>query len=992
MPRRELLSAAERLQLLAVPEDEAERIRLYALTKPDLAFARQHRGDHNRLGIAVQLSYLRYPGRVLGEKETPHEPLLRFVAAQLAISPAAWERYAARDETRREHLAELMARLGSLKFTSQHSRSLIAWLEPTALQTTRGVVLAQAVVEELRQRRIVLPPVATIERLCAEAATRAQRKVFQLLTDGLDAERRAKLDQLLEPREGSPYSTLAWLRLPPGPPTARAILAHVERLQVIRTLGLAPETGLRVHQNRLLQIAREAGQTAVHQFKEYEPARRHGTLVALMMETAATLTDEILDLHDRLIGSFFTKSKHKYERTFAEQGKAVNDKVRLYAKVGAALVQARKDGRDAFQAIETILSWDVFSASVQEAAQLAREETFDPLALLTEHYSVLRRYIPVVLETFEFKAAPAAKALLEAVDTLRQLNRDAARKVPADAPMEFIRSRWAPFVTGPEGIDRRFYEFCAMAELKNALRAGDVSVAGSRQFRAFEDYLMPRADFEQRRQSKTLPVAVPATTASYLDERLARLRKALDQTNTLAHAGQLPDVELNSGGLKISPLENSIPPEADKLRERLYGMLPQVKITDLLMEVDRWTGFTNRFTHLKTADPAQSTALLLTALLADATNLGLTKMAESCPGTSLSKLSWLVAWHIRDETYLQALAAIVNHQHRLPFAAHWGEGTTSSSDGQRYRAGGRGEAAGQVNAKYGSDPGVTFYTHVSDQYAPFHTKVIHATVRDATHVLDGLLYHESDLRITEHYTDSAGFTDHVFALCHLLGFRFAPRIRDLADKRLYVPGKPGQWPSLSALIGGPLRQKLIEQQFEDIQRLAASIQQGTVTASLILRKLGAYPRQNNLAVALREMGRVERTLFTLDWLQDPALRRRVTAGLNKGEARNSLAKAVFFHRLGEVRDRSFENQQHRASGLNLVVAAITLWNTVYLERAVSSLRKSGPVDATLLSHVSPLGWEHISLTGDYHWRSDPRVAKGGFRALRSPGIRPGGSP
>jgi TnpA family transposase len=146
-----------------------------------------------------------------------------------------------------------------------------------------------------------------------------------------------------------------------------------------------------------------------------------------------------------------------------------------------------------------------------------------------------------------------------------------------------------------------------------------------------------------------------------------------------------------------------------------------------------------------------------------------------------------------------------------------------------------------VNLKYGNDPGVTFYTHISDQYAPFHTKVINAAVRDATHVLDGLLYHESDLRIEEHYTDTAGFTDHVFALCHLLGFRFAPRIRDLADKRLYVPGNSDRWSTLDPLIGGSINIKLIERQFGDVIRLAASIQQGTVTASLILRKLGSYP-------------------------------------------------------------------------------------------------------------------------------------------------------
>lgn len=121
-------------------------------------------------------------------------------------------------------------------------------------------------------------------------------------------------------------------------------------------------------------------------------------------------------------------------------------------------------------------------------------------------------------------------------------------------------------------------------------------------------------------------------------------------------------------------------------------------------------------------------------------------------------------------------------------------------------------------------------------------------MRDATHVLDGLLYHESDLRIEEHYTDTAGFTDHVFALCHLLGFRFAPRIRDLADKRLYVPGKSDRWSTLDPLIGGSINIKLIERQFGDVIRLAASIQQGTVTASLI-------PSQARLLSSSKQSGR-----------------------------------------------------------------------------------------------------------------------------------------
>ena len=220
-------------------------------------------------------------------------------------------------------------------------------------------------------------------------------------------------------------------------------------------------------------------------------------------------------------------------------------------------------------------------------------------------------------------------------------------------------------------------------------------------------------------------------------------------------------------------------------------------------------------------------------------------------------------------------------------------------------------------------------------------------------------------------------------MMHLLGFRFAPRIRDLPDKRLFVPRRPSNYPAIKVLIGGTINAKRIRTHWDETLRLVTSIKHGTVTASLMLRKLSSYPRQNGLAVALREIGQIERTLFTLDWLQDVELRRRVNAGLNKGEAKNALARAVFFNRLGEVRDRSFEHQRYRASGLNLVVAAIVLWNTVYLQRAVQALADGGQAVAeALLRHLSPLGWEHINLTGDYVWRQNKRAETGAFRPLR----------
>ena len=427
-----------------------------------------------------------------------------------------------------------------------------------------------------------------------------------------------------------------------------------------------------------------------------------------------------------------------------------------------------------------------------------------------------------MLEALQLNAAPDAKDILQAVDVLKKLNTNNTHTIPRDAPASFISNRWESLVFKDDGIDRRFYELCIFSELKNALRSGDISVQESRQFKDFEEYLLPVDKFTELKEVGKIPLSVNTELETYLGERFSLLNQLLETVNQMAENDELPDVSISNDGLKISPLTNSVPKE-DHLMQQAYNLLPRIKITDLLMEVDSWTGFTDHFTHIKSGEVASNKMLLLTAVLSDAINLGLTKMAESCPGTTYAKLSWLQAWHIRDDTYSVALSELVNAQLNHQFAAHWGDSTTSSSDGQRFRSGGHARDEGNVNPKYGSEPGIQFYTHVSDQYAPFHTKVINVDVRDATSVLDGLLYHESDLHIEEHYTDTSGFTDHVFALMHLLGFRFAPRIRDLHDKKLYITGPSDNYPALEALIGGKIKLNHIRSNWDDILRLATSI-------------------------------------------------------------------------------------------------------------------------------------------------------------------------
>jgi TnpA family transposase len=842
MPRRSLLTPAERAELFAFPGDEGEMIRRYTLSTLDLSVIRRRRGDHNRLGFAVLLCCLRYPGFILPPSAEPPFSLLAIVGQQLQISPEIWPQYAQRAQTRREHLVELQAWLQLTVFSTADYRRLAHPLAALARQTDRGPVLAAAMVDWLRQQRIILPTADVIDRLCSEALARGTRQVHEALIAPLSAQHRQALDQLLTVREGTKGSGLIWLRQPPGP-QAKACAGPSgtpeNHPMTWRSRGLEQA----IHQNRLLKLAREGGQMTAQHLRDLERSRRHATLVAVILDTRATLIDEIIDLHDRFMGTLFSRAKRNHADRFQQSGKAINDKVRLYSRIGRALLEAKQSGGDPFAAIEAIIPWDVFSESITEAETLARPEDFDFLALVGDGFTQLRRYTPTLLQALTMKAAPAASELLSGVEVLKGMNERQARKVPDDAPTSFVRKRWENLVCTEDGLDRRFYELCVLSELKNSLRSGDIWVQGSRQFKDFEDYLLPPPRFAAQREQRELGLAVETDCDRFLEARLSVLQEQLATVERLAAANELPDAAITSTGrIKITPLDNAVPDEAEALMQQAYSLLPHLKITELLLEVDGWTGFSRHFNHLKSGAATEDQQLLLTTILADAINLGLSKMAESCPGVTYAKLTWLQAWHIRDETYSAALAELVNAQFRQPFAAYWGDGTTSSSDGQNFKAGGRGQFAGQVNLKYGQEPGVQFYTHISDQYAPFHTKVINATVRDATHVLDGLLYHESDLRIEEHYTDTAGLHRACVRPDPPPGLPFCARASVILPTSACISTvTPRQYPTLTSLIGGYQREAHRHAHWEEILRLAASIKQGTVTRLADAAKAGQLP-------------------------------------------------------------------------------------------------------------------------------------------------------
>lgn len=291
--------------------------------------------------------------------------------------------------------------------------------------------------------------------------------------------------------------------------------------------------------------------------------RRHALLAALVLDLEATITDQIFDMHDRVVGRLFTEAKRKHEQRFTAAGKAINDKVRLYARVGHALMDAREHGGDPYAAIKAVLPWDLFARSVNEADQLAQPASFDPLPLLAEGDRQVGRYALRLLDTFDFRAAPVARDVLEGIEALRHLYRGPGRTLPPTALTHFIRKRWESFVVTADGLDRPLYEIAALTELKNALRSGDMWIPGSRQFKDFEGYLLPPERFAMLRDTPAFPSLIDGDGESYLKTRLALLEHKLRAVDRLAGDGELPDAELSGELLKVTPLRNSVPREAD---------------------------------------------------------------------------------------------------------------------------------------------------------------------------------------------------------------------------------------------------------------------------------------------------------------------------------------------------------------------------------------------------------------------------------------------
>jgi len=596
--------------------------------------------------------------------------------------------------------------------------------------------------------------------------------------------------------------------------------------------------------------------------------------------------------------------------------------------------------------------------------------------------ATVSRFLPALLRVIQFDANPAAEPLVQALQWLQQ-------KPGHDPPTAIVSKAWQRHVMKDGGkVNATAYAFCALDKLRGALRRRDVFVSPSWRYADPRAGLLAGAEWENARpivcRSLSLtaqPEATLATLTYELDETYRRVAARLAENDAVRFETVGDKTEL-----VLSPLEAlEEPPSLVALRNEIKARMPRVDLPEILLEIAARTGCMDAFTHLteRTARAANLTTSLCAVLMAEACNTGPEPLVrQDIAALKRDRLLWVDQNYVREDTLVACNAVLVAAQNRIALARTWGGGDVASADGMRFVVPVRTIHAGPNPKYFNRGRGVTWYNLLSDQRTGLNAITVPGTLRDSLVLLAVVLEQQTEMQPTQIMTDTGAYSDVVFGLFRLLGYRFSPRLADIGGTRFWRIDAEADYGDLNALARQRVNLERITPHWDDVLRLVGSLKLGLVPAMGIMRTLQVDERPTRLAQAVAEIGRIDKTIHALNFIDDEARRRDTLLQLNLGEGRHSLAREVFHGKRGELFQRYREGQEDQLSALGLVVNMIVLWNTLYMNAVLAQLRSEAflvrPEDE---ARLSPFGHEHINMLGRYSFSVPEAVARGELRPL-----------
>ncbi|WP_354236953.1 Tn3 family transposase [Arthrobacter sp. UYEF3] len=1012
----EYLTAAEKAAYGRYAHDAPEQSvldRFFFLDDLDRELVAKRRGDHNRLGFGLQLVTVRHLGAFLDDPLDVPTAVVDFVAVQVGVAdPSCVKRYVERKQTRFEHQWEIAEVYGFVTYASMETE-LLEWVDRQAWTSDVGPkTLFFAAVAWLRGRRVLLPGVSTLRDQVAGVRKKAESRLHDALAAVVTTEQAAALDRvLLAPGQGRRSQLDLWRHPPRRDPSGRSMVKALDRVSEIAALRLGEIdiAGTGVSKRRLLQLARSGMNEKAPKLARHPDSMRTATLLATLTWLETKATDDALELFDALmVNELFGRAAKSADKETVRRYPRVARDAALVKSVVEVLFEAEELGED----IPLGMVWEMIEKAVGSRAKIraavAGLELIAPppqagpdgawRATVLERYNSVRGFVKMLCRSIRFGATTDAQRVLRAMEDLGQLLEG---KETARVPKGYLDARkvdvqlvpsgwWQKLVFAkdrPEGtIDRNAYVFCVLELFHAGLRHRDIFALTSERFCDPRAKLLSGPAWEAAKGPALGALLLPESP----DALLAEHAEDLDAAWRATSGGMVTntDITVDTGGrLHLGKDEALVDrPSLLDLRRRLAGMIPQVDLSEQILEVMAWQpAFAASFTAVsgartRLADLHVSVAALLTA---HALNVGLSPVIGEAAALTAGRLAHVDQHYLRPETYAAANTVLIDAQAGLTLPQAWGGGMVAAVDGMRFLVPVRTIDA-RPNPKYfHRKKGVTWLNMISDQSVGLSGKVVSGTPKDTLHFVDLVISPESGQRPEVLITDQGSYSDIVFGLVTLLGFDYRPVLADLPDAKLWRINGGVDYGALDKAARGRIEVGKIRRHWPDILRVVASVHTREVSAHDVIRILQRDGRPTDLGEALAHYGRIFKTLHVLTFVDDPEYRREMKGMRNLQEGRHALARHIFHGRKGELHRAYREGQEDQLGALGLVLNCVTLWNTVYLDRALETLRAQGhSIAEEDEARLSAYLRRHINVHGHYSFQL-PDLG-GSWRAFRDP--------
>ncbi len=943
---------------------------MYTPTPADVAFVATHaRGPAQKFALIILLKVYQRP-EYFPELQTIPGAVINHIRAVMKyppdlvpdIAPATLYRYYA---AIREYL--------EIKSQGKEIRHCAARAMHTAAQVMESPAdLINAAIQTLLLNQCELPAFSTLDRMAWRIRRLVNRGIHQRIFARLTSAEQDAWSRLLEQDSSSPFTAFDRIKDAPKSATLTHLDEWLSRLLWLQALGNAEPLLEGVRPAKITHLAQEARSLYPSDLLDFTAPRRFTLLACLIFQAVVSTRDEIIQMFLKRMSKLTEKAKQELERLRKEERAISEHLVEVLADVVHASADAKDEAEGGAQ-IRLVLEREGGPAKLLEQCEQVSAHHGDRYQpFVKKFYGSHRKALFTVIKTLELHSTTSDQALIEAMQFIIAHEHSPKQYLEATFDLSFASKKWQRTVLvkrkGKIWFMRHHLETCVFSSLADELKSGDICVSGSEQFADYRDQLLPWSECEPKVAAYCQQLQLPVTAEGFVQHLrtwLAEVATEVDRTRP-----ENRDLMINEKGepslkqLKAKPQ----PVGLAHLEEALHEKIPERHLLDVVVRIERLTGFGRHLGPLSGNEPKRDDAWerQLLAIFAYGTNLGPHQMARHLRGTlDADQIAHINRRHFTVEKLDAALRDVINCFNRYTLPHYWGEEKRAAADGTQYELAEENLLA-EKHIRYGGFGGIAYH-HVSDMYIMLFTQFIACGVWESVQILDGLIRNRSDITPTAIHADTQGQNLPVFGLSYLLGIKLLPRIRNWKDLKFYRPSRETVYEHIDSLFhDNVIDWDLIQTHWQDLLRVAISIQEGKVLPSMLLRKLTTYSRKNRLYQAFHALGCVERSAFLLTVISDVKLREVIHRATNKVEQYNALEDWVRFAGGGTMYAHAFEEQEKLVKYTGLLTNCIILDNTLEISAALNALAREGyrpTIDE--LTALSPYQTRHIKRFGNY---------------------------